>query len=95
MERFIHCITKIMLNKTEINLNDENKYGDTLISWAVYGDQSLIILNLLIEYKANYKMVNKNKENLLHSAVSNSVCPNFAYCFYSVKKSTKVDTRKL
>lgn len=48
---------KFMLRKPEVNVNDESKYGDTLISEAVYGDQSLTILNLLIEYEANYNVV--------------------------------------
>ncbi len=61
-------LLKFMLKKSELDVNTRNEKGDTLLSTAIRGNQSVEMLRFLIKLGANYRVFNNDESNLLHLA---------------------------
>ncbi len=54
---------RLILEETEINVNDTNRYDENLLYRAFLGGQNAEVLKLLMEYGANYVTKKQNRQN--------------------------------
>ncbi|CAL8070680.1 unnamed protein product [Orchesella dallaii] len=58
----------IKLSSIEFNFNDVDKYGNTVLLYAIMGNRSVEFIDVLIEYGANWKLYGSRGRTVLHYA---------------------------